>query len=156
VKGVSTREVEAVLRQFGIEGLSSTQVSRAAKHLDVELEQWRNRPLGEVRYLILDARYERMRHDGIVRDVAVLSAIGVGPDERLRVLGVSVALSEAEVPSRAFLDSLGTDGQVAPGSRENRTFFSGRTNLLPDWSGKERLNAPARENPVAQCRPTRQ
>jgi len=156
VKGVSTREVEAILRQFGIEGLSSTQVSRAAKQLDVELEQWRNRPLGEVRYLILDARYERMRHDGIVRDVAVLSAIGVGPDERLRVLGVSVALSEAEVPSRAFLDSLGTDGQVAPGSRENRTFFSGRTNLLPDWSGKERLNAPARENPVAQCRPTRQ
>jgi transposase-like protein len=106
VKGVSTREVEAVLRQFGIEGLSSTQVSRAAKHLDVELEQWRNRPLGEVRYLILDARYERMRHDGIVRDVAVLSAIGVGPDERRRVLGVSIALSEAEVHWRAFLDSL--------------------------------------------------
>lgn len=106
VKGVSTREVEAVLRQFGIEGLSSTEVSRAAKQLDAELEQWRNRPLGEVRYLILDARYERMRHDGIVRDVAVLSAIGVGPDERRRVLGVSVALSEAEVHWRAFLDSL--------------------------------------------------
>ncbi len=106
VKGVSTREVEAVLRQFGIEGLSSTQVSRAAKQLDAELEQWRNRPLGEVRYLVLDARYERMRHDGIVRDVAVLSAIGVGPDERRRVLGVSVALSEAEVHWRAFLDSL--------------------------------------------------
>lgn len=106
VKGVSTREVEAVLRQFGIEGLSSTQVSRAAKQLDAELEQWRNRPLGEVRYLILDARYERMRHDGIVRDVAVLSAIGVGPDEHRRVLGVSVALSEAEVHWRAFLDSL--------------------------------------------------
>jgi transposase-like protein len=88
------------------EGLSSTQVGRAAKHLDAELEQWRKRPLGEVRYLILDARYERMRHDGIVRDVAVLSAIGVGPDERRRVLGVSIALSEAEVHWRAFLDSL--------------------------------------------------
>ena len=108
IKGVSTREVEAILRQFGIEGLSSTQVSRAAKQLDVELEQWRNRPLGEVRYLILDARYERMRHDGIVRDVAVLSAIGVGPDEQRRVLGVSIALSEAEVHWRAFLDSLVT------------------------------------------------
>ena len=106
IKGVSTRKVEAILRQFGIEGLSSTQVSRAAKQLDVELEQWRNRPLGEVRYLILDARYERMRHDGIVRDVAVLSAIGVGPDEQRRVLGVSIALSEAEVHWRAFLDSL--------------------------------------------------
>ena len=51
-------------------------------------------------------RYEKMRHGGIVRDVAVLSAIGIGPDERRRVLGVSVALSEAEVHWRAFLESL--------------------------------------------------
>ena len=56
-----------------------------------------DRPLGEITYLILDARYEKMRHGGVVRDVAVLSAIGIGPDERRRVLGVSVALSEAEV-----------------------------------------------------------
>ncbi len=38
-----------------------------------------------------------MRHGGIVGDVAVLSAVGIGPDERRRVLGVSVALSEAEL-----------------------------------------------------------
>jgi putative transposase len=97
VKGVSTRQAEAVLREFGIENLSSSQVSRAAALLDEELEAWRNRPLGEIRYLILDARYEKMRAGGVVRDAAVLSAIGIGPDERRRVLGVSVALSEAEV-----------------------------------------------------------
>ena len=44
IKGVSTREVEAVMREFGIESLSSSQVSRAAKLLDDELEAWRNRP----------------------------------------------------------------------------------------------------------------
>ena len=110
IKGVSTREVEAVMREFGIESLSSSQVSRAAKLLDDELEAWRNRPLGEIRYLILDARYEKMRHGGIVRDAAVLSAIGIGPDERRRVLGVSVALSEAEVHWRAFLESLQARG----------------------------------------------
>jgi putative transposase len=44
VKGVSTRQAEAVLREFGIEGLSSSQVSRAAAMLDDELEAWRNRP----------------------------------------------------------------------------------------------------------------
>ena len=87
IKGVSTREVEAVMRAFGIESLSSSQVSRAAKLLDDELDAWRTRPLGEIRYLILDARYEKMRHGGIVRDAAVLSAIGIGPDERRRVLG---------------------------------------------------------------------
>jgi transposase-like protein len=106
VKGVSTRDAEAVMREFGIESLSSSQVSRAAKLLDDELEAWRNRPLGPVKYLILDARYEKMRHGGVVRDAAVLSAIGIGPDERRRVLGVSVALSEAEVHWRGFLESL--------------------------------------------------
>ena len=106
IKGVSTREVETVMREFGIESLSSSQVSRAAKLLDDELEAWRNRPLGEIRYLILDARYEKMRHGGVVRDAAVLSAIGIGPDERRRILGVSVALSEAEVHWRGFLEGL--------------------------------------------------
>ncbi|MFG6565931.1 IS256 family transposase [Sulfitobacter sp. 1A13421] len=110
VKGVSTREAEAVMREFGIESLSSSQVSRAAKLLDDELAAWRNWPLGEIKYLILDARYEKMRHGGIVRDAAVLSAIGIGPDERRRVLGVSVALSEAEVHWRAFLESLQARG----------------------------------------------
>ena len=106
VKGVSTRDAEAVMKEFGIESLSSTQVSRAAKLLDDELEAWRNRPLGEIRYLIVDARYEKVRDGGVVRDAAVLSAIGIGPDERRRVLGVSCALSEAEVHWRAFLESL--------------------------------------------------
>ena len=110
IKGVSTRDVEAVMRELGIESLSSSQVSRAARLLDEELEAWRNRPLGEIKYLIVDARYEKMRHGGIVRDVAVLSAIGIGPDERRRVLGISVALSEAEVHWRSFLDSLVTRG----------------------------------------------
>jgi len=110
IKGVSTREVEAVMREFGIESLSSSQVSRATKLLDGELEAWRTRPLGEIWYLFIDARYEKVRIGGVVRDAAVLSAIGIGPDERRRVLGVSVALSEAEVHWRAFLESLQARG----------------------------------------------
>lgn len=120
IKGVSTRDVEAVMAEFGIESLSSSQVSRATRLLDEELQAWRERPLGEVSYLFLDARYEKMRHGGVVRDgeedqetirgivspTNVLSAIGIGPDERRRILGVSVALSEAEVHWRGFLESL--------------------------------------------------
>ncbi len=106
IKGVSTRDAEAVMREFGLESLSSSQVSRATAVLDEELEAWRNRPLGEIRYLIVDAKYEKVREGGVVRDAAVLSAIGIGPDERRRVLGVSCALSEAEVHWRAFLESL--------------------------------------------------
>ena len=110
IKGVSTREVEAVMHEFGIESLSSSQVSRATKLLDGELEAWRRRPLGEIKYLFIDARYEKVRLGGVVRDAAVLSAIGIGPDERRHVLGVSVALSEAEVHWRAFLESLQARG----------------------------------------------
>lgn len=106
VQGVSTRDAAKVMAEFGLESLSSTQVSRAAALLDEELEAWRTRELGQVRYLILDARYEKVRDGGVVRDAAILSAVGVEPEGRRRILGVSVALSEAEVHWRAFLDSL--------------------------------------------------
>ena len=67
ISGVSTRQVEKVMQEFGIESLSSTQVSRATKQLDEELEAWRNRPIGVMKYLILDARYEKAHQDGVVR-----------------------------------------------------------------------------------------
>ena len=119
VKGVSTRDIADILDNFSIDGLSSSQVSRASKLLDHDLEQWRNRALGGVRYLIMDARYEKVRIDGIVRDATILSAIGIGPDSRRSLLGVSVVLSEAEVHWRLFLDSL-----VRRGSRGVRFITS--------------------------------
>ncbi len=64
VQGVSTRKVAAITEELcGLE-VNSTQVSRAAALLDEELSAWRNRPLGEIPYLILDARYEKIRHGG--------------------------------------------------------------------------------------------
>lgn len=68
---------------------------------------WRERPLDEeIPYLLLDARYERVREAGQLLDCAVLIAVGITKSGHRRVLGVSVALSEAEVHWRAFLDSL--------------------------------------------------
>lgn len=108
VQGVSTRKVcEVLQRLIGPEiALSSTQVSRCAEKLDAGLAAWRERPLGETPYVLLDARYERVREAGQLVDCAVLVAIGVDASGRRRVLGVSVALSEAEVHWRAFLDRL--------------------------------------------------
>jgi transposase-like protein len=106
VQGVSTRDAAKVMAEFGLERLSSAQVSRAAALLATELQAWRTRRLGEVRYLLLDARYEKLRDGGVVRDAAVLSAIGVEPDGHRRILGVCAALSEAEVHWRGFLDDL--------------------------------------------------
>lgn len=106
VQGVSTRKVSAIVEQLcGVE-VSSTQVSQCAAKLDAELDSWRNRPLGFYPYLILDARYEKVRHGGRVLDCAVLIALGIGPEGKRTILGVSAALSEAEVHWRAFLTSL--------------------------------------------------
>jgi putative transposase len=106
VQGVSTRKVATITETLcGLE-VSSTQVSRAAALLDEELSAWRNRPLSEIPYLILDARYEKIRHGGAVVSCAVLIAIGVTTEGARSILGVSVSLSEAEVHWREFLASL--------------------------------------------------
>jgi transposase-like protein len=86
--------------------ISSTQVSRAAALLDEGLEAWRNRPLGTVIYLYLDALYEKVRLDGQIRDVAVLIASGVNLEGKRLILGVSVSLGEQELHWRDFLHSL--------------------------------------------------
>jgi len=110
VQGVSTRKVAAITEKLcGLE-VTSGQVSRAAGALDAELEKWRGRPLGETPYLILDARYENVRHGGQVRSCAVLVAVGIDPQGRRSILGVSVSLSEAEAHWRDFLASLAGRG----------------------------------------------
>jgi putative transposase len=106
VQGVSTRKVAEITKELCGLDVSSSQVSRAAALLDEELEAWRERPLGTVPYVILDARYEKVRHGGSVRDCAVLVAIGVLENGQRSVLGVSVSLSEAEVHWRSFLKTL--------------------------------------------------
>ena len=103
-------------RQLHMDSISSTQISRCTQKLDGGLDAWRYRPLEETSYLLLDARYERVREAGQVVDCAVLVAVGSRPAAtgHRRVLGVSVALSEAEVHWRAFLDSLIKRGVQAP------------------------------------------
>ena len=106
VQGVSTRKVAAITEQLCGTQISASQVSRATQTLDQELEAWRNRPLGEIVYLYLDARYEKVRQAGSVRDAAILMASGVKKDGKRAVLGISVSLSEAEAHWRSFLEGL--------------------------------------------------
>ena len=106
IQGVSTRKVTRITEELCGFEISSTDVSRATKLLDEEVDLWRNRKLGVIRYLVLDARYEKVRHGGSVIDCAVLVALGVGEDGKRIVLGTSVALSEAEVHWRGFISSL--------------------------------------------------
>ena len=115
LQGVSTRRVTAILEALcGLE-VTSTQVSRATAELDPMLEAWRNRPIPLIAHLILDARYEKVRINGIVRSCAVFTAIGIRVDDGKRmILGTSVSLSEAEVHWREFLSSLKSRGLLFP------------------------------------------
>jgi putative transposase len=106
VQGVSTSKVTKITEQLCGCEISSSDVSRATALLDEELQKWRTRPLGQIKYLILDARYEKVRHGGSIVDCAVFTAIGVDSDGRRSILGVSVSLSEAEVHWREFFKSL--------------------------------------------------
>ena len=106
VNGVSTRRVKRITEELcGLE-ISSTQVSRLSKILDDEVDKFKNRKLGIMRYLYLDARYEKVREGGVIKDVAVLSAIGVNEKGHREILGISCSLSEAEVHWRTFLEDL--------------------------------------------------
>lgn len=134
VQGVSTRKVAAIVEQLCGASVSSTQVSHCAAQLDVELEAWRTRPLGVVPYVLLDARYEKVRQGGRVLDCAVLIAAGIGPDGKRTILGVSAALSEAEVHWRTFLTSLqkrGLHGVQLIVSDDHAGLGAARTAVFP-------------------------
>ena len=106
VQGVSTRRVKSIVEQLCGTSISSSQVSRAAAQLDETLEAWRTRPLDMIRYLYLDARYEKVRMHGQIRDAAILIASGVAQDGKRQILGVSISLGEQEVHWRTFLQNL--------------------------------------------------
>jgi len=90
VNGVSTRKVKVGMEKLGGVSISSAQVSKAAVELDEILQAWRDRPLGRIEYLYLDARYEHIREGGVVQDEAVFIAVGVDTPGKRSVLGVSV------------------------------------------------------------------
>jgi putative transposase len=106
VQGVSTRKVGKIVEELCGRSISSTTVSEYSKLLDKEVQAFKERALGSYKYLYLDAQYEKVRYEGVVRSMAVLKAVGVGLDGRREVLGISCSLSEAEVHWRTFLQDL--------------------------------------------------
>ena len=104
VQGVSTRKVKAITEELCGHEFSASTISRLNKSLDGELEKFATRRLEEdYPYLILDARYEKVREDGVIRSRAVLVAIGVNWDGRRCVLAVELANRESTSSWKEFL-----------------------------------------------------
>jgi putative transposase len=111
LQGVSTRKVKAVTEELCGHEFSSATVSRIVSNLDEELEKFARRRLEEdYPYLILDARYEKVREDGAVRSQAVLMAIGIDWEGRRNVLAVELANRESASSWKSFLVELRSRG----------------------------------------------
>ena len=110
VQGVSTRKVTRILEKLcGLE-VSSSQVSKAALCLDESVQAFRERKLGAMQVVWLDAQYQKVRKDGRVCDRAILVAVGLNEKGQREILGVDTAGSEAEVNWRGFLEALAARG----------------------------------------------
>ena len=96
VSGVSTRKVSAITEALcGLE-VSKSQVSALTERLDAELAEWRTRPIVQgYPYLVVDARYEKVRQGGAVVSQGVLVVCGIDGRGYREVLGCWVAESEA-------------------------------------------------------------
>jgi putative transposase len=103
VQGVSTRKVKAITEELCGHEFSAATVSRMNQSLDTELEKFAQRRLEEpYPYVILDARYEKVREDGVIRSQAVLIAIGVDWEGRRNVLAVELANRESLTSWKEF------------------------------------------------------
>ncbi|HEY7580826.1 MAG TPA: IS256 family transposase [Acetobacteraceae bacterium] len=104
VQGVSTRKVKAVTEALCGHGFSASAISAVNKSLDAALRAFSERRLAEpCPYLILDARYERVREGGVIVSQAVLIAVAVDGEGRRQVLAVELANRESRSSWRDFL-----------------------------------------------------
>src|SRR6266498_3218025 len=106
--GVSTRRVEKLVQQLGVERMSKSQVSRLAKSLDAIVEDFRTRPLdgAPYPYLTLDALVVKCREGGRTVNVCVVHAVGVNQDGYRESLGLDVVTSEDGAAWLGFLRGL--------------------------------------------------
>ncbi|MEA2171995.1 MAG: putative transposase [Solirubrobacteraceae bacterium] len=111
VNGVSTRKVDRLVEQLGIQGMSKDRVSRMCRDLDDHVEQFRSRPLqGAYPYLWLDAKHVKVRDRGRVVSKALVVAYAVHDTGRREVIGLDLGEVESEAFWTEFLRGLRARG----------------------------------------------
>lgn len=108
VEGVSTRRLDDLVKAMGIEGISSSQVSRMAVELDTKVAEFRTRPLdaGPYRYLWIDALTQKVREGGRVVNVSVVIATAVNAQGYREIIGFDIFTAESTDAWTEFLRSL--------------------------------------------------
>jgi putative transposase len=107
IQGVSTRKVKVITEELCGHSFSASAISAINKGLDEALTKFARRKLTEdYPYLILDARYEKVREDGVIQSQALLVAIGINWEGKRQILGVELANRESQTSWREFLLAL--------------------------------------------------
>lgn len=107
VQGVSTRKVAAITQELCGHEFSASSISTITARLDGQLEEFSRRALQEAfPYVVVDARYERVREGGVIVSRAILMALGIDWQGRRQVLAVEYANRESQSSWRDFLVQL--------------------------------------------------
>jgi len=107
VQGVSTRKVAAITEELCGHEFSASSISAITARLDEQLEEFSRRRLGaEYPYVVVDARYEKVREGGVIVSRAILIALGIDWEGRRQVLAVEYANRESQSSWRDFLSQL--------------------------------------------------
>src|SRR5215212_10657040 len=106
--GVSTRRVEKLVQQLGVERISKSQVSRLAQSLDQIVEDFRSRPLdgAPYPYVTFDGLVVKCREGGRTVNVCVVHAVGVNRDGFRESLGIDVVTAEDGAAWLAYVRGL--------------------------------------------------
>jgi putative transposase len=138
IQGVSTRKVKAITEELCGHAFSASTISQINQRLDGELQKFAQRRLEEsYPYLILDARYERVRVDGVIRSQAVMIAVGIHGEGRREVLAVELANRESLSSWEEFLKGLkqrGLSGVEYVVSDDHPGLKAAISKLLPEAS----------------------
>jgi Transposase and inactivated derivatives len=136
IQGVSTRKVKQITEELCGHSFSASSISAIVKRLDDQLAQFANRTLEEAYpYLILDARYEKVRDCGAIRSRAVMIAIGIDWEGRRQILAVELANRESASSWKDFILGLkqrGLKGVEVAVSDDHAGLKKALTETLPE------------------------
>jgi putative transposase len=95
IQGVSTRRMEELVKSFGLDRISASEVSRICKILDEKVDEFLKRPIEtKIPYILVDATYFKVRQGAQYKTRALLIVAGIREDGLREILGASIAESE--------------------------------------------------------------
>lgn len=107
INGVSTRKIEKLAKNLGIDSISRSQVSQITKELNEQVAAFRQRPLQETYPVLwIDSLYEKIRVGHQVKNLAVAVVVGLDENGKRDILAIEPMYEESETTYQSLFDNL--------------------------------------------------